>query len=202
MPITRSGRPVAAASVEIGIEDVFDASTASGGSVSSARRKTSSFTAASSTTASIIRSAGDELLDGLDAAEHLVRIGPALLGELAEARRIVSRPRSTAPGRRVVERDAPAGARDDLRDPAAHLARADDEDVLEIQSQTSIRSASPWPPPEQIAASPSPPPLRRSSWTIVADDPRARGADRVAERDGAAVHVHLLRVGAEHLAPS
>ena len=28
---------------------------------------------------------------------------------------------------------------------------------------TSIRSASPWPPPEQIAASPSPPPLRRSS---------------------------------------
>src|SRR3984893_2503420 len=37
--------------------------------------------------------------------------------------------------------------------------------------QTSISSASPWPPPEQIAASPSPPPLRRSSWTIV---PRIR----------------------------
>ena len=29
--------------------------------------------------------------------------------------------------------------------------------------QTSSRSASPWPPPEQMAASPSPPPLRRSS---------------------------------------
>ena len=25
--------------------------------------------------------------------------------------------------------------------------------------------ASPWPPPEQIAAQPSPPPRRRSSWT-------------------------------------
>src|SRR6185503_20835840 len=32
---------------------------------------------------------------------------------------------------------------------------------------TSIRRASPWPPPEQIAARPSPPPLRRSSCTIV-----------------------------------
>ena len=31
----------------------------------------------------------------------------------------------------VVERDAPAGRRDDLRDAAAHLAGADDEDVLE-----------------------------------------------------------------------
>src|ERR1700730_14911721 len=37
--------------------------------------------------------------------------------------------------------------------------------------QTSINSASPWPPPEQIAASPSPPPFRRSSCTIV---PRMR----------------------------
>ena len=35
-----------------------------------------------------------------------------------------------------------------------------------------------------------------------ADDAGARRADRVAERDGAAVHVHLLGVGAEHLQPS
>src|SRR5581483_4813905 len=34
--------------------------------------------------------------------------------------------------------------------------------------QTSSRSASPWPPPLQIAARPSPPPDRRSSCTIVA----------------------------------
>ena len=37
----------------------------------------------------------------------------------------------------------------------------------EKRFQTSIRSASPCPPPEQIAASPSPPPERRSSWIIV-----------------------------------
>src|SRR5215218_2981067 len=40
-------------------------------------------------------------------------------------------------------------------------------DVL-AAGHTSIRRASPWPPPEQIAASPSPPPLRRRSCTIVA----------------------------------
>jgi hypothetical protein len=31
-----------------------------------------------------------------------------------------------------VERDAPAGRGDDLGDPAAHLTRADDQDVLEV----------------------------------------------------------------------
>ena len=45
--------------------------------------------------------------------------------------RIAARPRSVAPGRRVVERDAAAGGGDDLRDAGAHLARSDDEDVLE-----------------------------------------------------------------------
>ena len=70
-------------------------------------------------------------------------------------------------------------------DDAARRARA----IAGI-AQTSISSASPWPPPEQIAARPRPPPLRRSSCTIVADDPAARGADRMAERDRAAVHVH------------
>ena len=53
MPMTFSGRLVAAASDVIGIDDVFEARIASGGSVSSARRKIASLTAASSTTASI-----------------------------------------------------------------------------------------------------------------------------------------------------
>src|SRR4029077_15344026 len=44
----------------------------------------------------------------------------------------------------------------------------------EDERQTSTRIASPWPPPEQIAASPSPPPFRRSSCTIV---PRMRPPD-------------------------
>src|SRR5690349_12345461 len=45
------------------------------------------------------------------------------------------------------------------------------DDASRCLDQTSMRSASPWPPPEQIAARPSPPPFRRSSWTIV---PRMR----------------------------
>src|SRR5262249_12341311 len=36
------------------------------------------------------------------------------------------------------------------------------------QDHTSRSNASPWPPPEQIAARPRPPPFRRSSCTIVA----------------------------------
>ena len=39
--------------------------------------------------------------------------------------------------------------------------------------QTSTMTASPWPPPEQIAATPRPPPRRRSSWISVAEDARA-----------------------------
>jgi len=51
MPITRSGRPVAAASEAIGIELVFVARIAAAGSSTSARRKMSSLASRSSTTA-------------------------------------------------------------------------------------------------------------------------------------------------------
>ena len=98
IPITRSGRPVAAASVEIGIEDVFEARTASAGSVSSARRKTSSLTAASSTTASIIRSAGTRSSTGSTRPSTSSGSAPPFSASLPRLRRIVSRPRSTAPG--------------------------------------------------------------------------------------------------------
>src|SRR5262249_39444315 len=46
-----------------------------------------------------------------------------------------------------------------------HAARS--ADLWLTLAQTSTRSASPWPPPEQIAATPSPPPSRRSSWIRV-----------------------------------
>ena len=69
-------------------------------------------------------------------------------------------------------------------------------------AQTSISSASPWPPPEQIAASPSPPPLAAQLVHERREDPAARGADRVAERDRAAVDVDALLVGAEQRASS
>ena len=131
MPITRSGRPVAAASDEIGIDDVFEASTASAGNSTSALRNTSSLTTGSSTTASIIRSAATSSIDGSDAAEHLVGIGPALLGQSRQALAHRAEPALDRARRGVVERHTAAGARDDLSDPAAHLACADDEDVLE-----------------------------------------------------------------------
>ena len=40
-----------------------------------------------------------------------------------------------------MERDAPSGRRDDLRDSAAHLAGADDEDVLEAHGGVSLTSS-------------------------------------------------------------
>ena len=98
IPTTRSGRPVTAASDVIGIDDVFEARIASGGSVSSARRNTSSFTAASSTTASIIRSAAAIPSAGSTRASTSSGSGPPFSASLPRLRRIVSRPRSTVPG--------------------------------------------------------------------------------------------------------
>src|SRR5205814_365419 len=56
----------------------------------------------------------------------------SLLGRPAEVLPHRFEPASDRPRSRVVERDAAAGSRDRLGDPAAHLARADDEDVLEV----------------------------------------------------------------------
>ena len=84
---------------------------------------------------------GDELVDRLDPGEHVVGVGPALLRELAEAAAHRLQPALDGARRRVVERDAPARAGDDLRDPAAHLARADDEDVLEVHGAEATAAA-------------------------------------------------------------
>ncbi len=74
---------------------------------------------------------GNEVVDDLDAREHLVGIRPALLGELRQA--LAHRLERSFGGarNRIVERDPAAGRRCDLSDPTAHLAGADDEDVLE-----------------------------------------------------------------------
>ena len=76
-----------------------------------------------------------EVCDRRHAPEHLVGLRPALLGELREAlghhcERAIGRPWDG-----VVERHAAAGGGDDLRDPATHLARPDDEDVLEAHGR-------------------------------------------------------------------
>ena len=135
MPITRSGRCVTAASDVIGIDDVFDAR------IASCRQH-------------LVRAAEDVLLrlrvlddrfdqqvgldqvvDRRDSREHLVGRCAALLGEPLEAladRREAALDRT---GERIVQRHAAAGCGDDLRDPAAHLPRADDEDVLELHAR-------------------------------------------------------------------
>ena len=46
---------------------------------------------------------------------------------------------------------------------AVSLEDDEAERLADFLDQTSISNASPWPPPEQMAASPSPPPFRRSS---------------------------------------
>ena len=79
---------------------------------------------------------GYEVVDGDHAREHVVGIGAALLGELAQAlphraERAIDRAR-----RLVVERDTSAGGRDHLGDAAAHLTRADDQDVLEAHARS------------------------------------------------------------------
>src|ERR1700730_17755347 len=88
-----------------------------------------------------------------------------LLGDLTE--------RSLFPRLALVElpfRQRPVGIERPMHEQYAPVAD-DDSAGSANHIYTSIRSASPWPPPEQIAASPSPPPFRRSSCTIV---PRMR----------------------------
>ena len=64
---------------------------------------------------------------------------------------------------------------------------------LRPHCHTSIAIAMPMPPLTQSVASPRRSRRRRSSWTQGDQDARAGAADRVAERNGAAVHVQALR---------
>ena len=134
MPITRSGRRVTAASEEIGIDEVFEASTASSRSSRVGAAKDSSFTSASSTTASISSSAATTSSTTVTRAQHVVGRGAALLRELREALAHRLEARSAAPGCASCSETSATRGRDDLGDAAAHLARADDEDVLEAHA--------------------------------------------------------------------
>ena len=132
MPITRSGRPVAAASEVIGIDDVFEARIAASGQHLVGAAEDLLLHGRVLDHRLDQQVGGDDLLDRRDAAEHLLRVAAALLGELLQALAHRREPALGRAGRGVVERDAAAGGRDDLRDAAAHLARADDKNVLEL----------------------------------------------------------------------
>src|SRR6266540_2308806 len=98
IPMTLSGRRVAAASEPIGMDEVFEASTASGGNSASARRKISSLTSASSITASIMRSAGARSSTASMRASTSSAGGPPFSSSLPRILRIASSARSVAPG--------------------------------------------------------------------------------------------------------
>ena len=98
MPTTCPGRPVAAASVAIGIELVFDARMAPSGKTSSARRNSSCFTAASSTTASTMRSAGTSSPTAAMRASVSSGSAPPFAASFTRLACMVSRARSSASG--------------------------------------------------------------------------------------------------------
>ena len=139
MPITRSGREVAAASVVIGIEEVFEARIACAGSAASAARNSSTFASTSSTIASIIRSAGASSALSVTRASTSAAGGAALRLELLEALPHAGEATLDRAGKGIVEQHLAPGGGDDLGDPGAHLAGADDEDALEAHRREHQR---------------------------------------------------------------
>jgi hypothetical protein len=98
MPITCAGREVTAASSVMGIEDVFEARIACGGSASSAARKRTFFASAFSTIASIMRSASSRSSTTAICASTGSGSGPPFSCSLRRLEAIASSPRSVAPG--------------------------------------------------------------------------------------------------------
>src|SRR5262245_5493961 len=198
MPITLSGRPVAAASELIGIDDVFEASTASGGSTASARRKTSSFTAASSTTASTIRSPGTRSSTGSTRASTSSGSRPPFSASFVRLLRIVSTPCSTAPG---------AASYRETRRPEAAITCAIPPPIWPAPTTSTCSNLTSDFQQKRVALATAGADRGEAQAAAVAaqlvdhrpDDPPAARADRVPERDRPAVHVHVRLVGAEQL---
>ena len=113
---------------------------------------------------------------------------------------IPERARSSCARPDVDERHVVAGHGRHLGDPRPHLARRRPRRSASLTAgSTSSTVASPWAAPEQIAATPMP---AAAAAQLVHERPeqaRARRADRVPERDRAAVHVDALRVDPEQL---
>src|SRR5581483_1938258 len=75
-----------------------------------------------------------ERSDLLDPSENVRGLRAALLGKLAQAAPHRLERSLDRAGLRIDERDAPAGGGDDLGDPAAHLPRADDDDLADLHA--------------------------------------------------------------------
>ena len=84
-------------------------------------------------------------------------------------------------------------------DAGAHHAGADHGDFVD-RGHHQMRSstvAMPWPPPMHCVASAYLPALALQQRSRLAGDARAGGAQRMAERDRAAVEIDLVQVEAE-----
>ena len=142
MPTTRPGRPVAAASVAIGIELVFDARMAPSGKTLVGAAEQLLLDGRVLDDRLDHELGRNEVADRRDARQRLVRIRAALGGQLHEARvHRLARPLERL-RRRVVQRDPPPGGGHDLRDAAAHLAGADDQYVPD--SMAADPTLRPW----------------------------------------------------------
>ena len=139
MPITRSGREVAAASVVIGIDDVLEARIACAGSTSSAARNSSSFASTSSTIASIIRSAGASAEVSLTRPSTSAADAPPFASSFSRLFCIAGEAALDRARERVVEQHLPPGGGDDLGDAGTHLTGTDDEDALEAHRRSHQR---------------------------------------------------------------
>ena len=155
-----------AASSVIGIELVLEASIAPSPSASSICLKMLNLRSTFSVAASISQigvDRGRRRHDPLDRGRRHVTLDLAFLHQLGQ--RLLDRPTGPHELRvgHVHQSHVEAGDGGHLGDPRPHLAGTDDADPLGHGAGTSSTIASPWAAPEQIAASPIPPPRRRSS---------------------------------------
>ena len=129
--MTFSGRFVTAASVVIGIELVFEASTAP------ARQHEIGAAEHVLLRGRVLADrldhqvGSDELIGRRDTRKRLVRIGATLLRKPLEAAAHRAEPTLDRTGKRVVQGHATTRRGDHLSDAAAHLPGADDEDMFE-----------------------------------------------------------------------
>ena len=137
-PRTRSGRPVAAASPAIGIDEVFDARIASSPTTPSSAAKVRALTSSSSTIASTTSSASARAPRSLD---HSMRATSAPASSSVSLPRwtaratepsIDERECSSGGGIRLVDAYRHTGARCRLRNARSHEPGADDADALHV----------------------------------------------------------------------
>ena len=146
IPMTSAGRPAAAPSVAIGIDDVFEARTTSGRVTAPSRSKIRRFASASSVAASITRSAS---------ASACRSVAAPIRSSAAARSSSASLPRRDGRLQRALDAGPPVGDQlvgpldeghpepgpgADLHDPGAHETAPDDPDMPNVLRFHGLRS--------------------------------------------------------------